>query len=423
MSTLCFFYCFLLGMTVSGQDIMVIEEMEFRGIEKLNLEFLYKLIDTEVGDTLNLATLDADETQLRRLTAVATTKREIIPINQHPNKVKLVIEITERRTWFPIFGIGGIQGNFFFLAGLSQYNLAGKNQTLSGQFLLNDGLPNGQIFYQNQRINGGKWGFSAEIKRSASQEPLFFEEATVEYQYTNLGVGLNGIYSFRPNRFLSGGFQLFQENYLKLGPGPISELPGPDEFQPLKWLTNVRYKQDEIRYDYFYQTGYKLSASLQWVITFGQSGYFTSLILEGNKYWRPSKKGNIATRVRFGISNNDTSPFVAFVLDSQFNLRGVGNRVDRGTAQVVINLEYRHTAFEFGSWSSQLVLFSDIGSWRDPGGRLKDLTNPTQFRHFAGGGIRIINKEFFLATLRIDYGVDLYDSSQRGFVLGMGQYF
>jgi len=195
------------------------------------------------------------------------------------------------------------------------------------------------------------------------------------------------------------------------------------ELRPLKWLTNARYEGNKINYDYFYLSGHQVNASLQWVITFGESQHFTSLILEGSKYWRPFRTSNVAARLRFGISNNDPSPFVPFVLDSQFNLRGVGNRVDRGTAQVVLNLEYRQTILAMGAWASQLVLFSDIGSWRDPGGKLEDLTDKDQFRHFAGVGIRIINNKFFLATLRLDYGVDLYDHQQRGFVLGMGQYF
>jgi len=418
-----YFYLLLLVTQVNGQTAQLIGQIEFQGIEKLNLEFLEQLITTQVGDTLDLKILADDEAQLRRLSAVATTQRQIIPIEKETNRVKIIYEITERRTWLPLIGIGGIKDNFWFLLGLSEFNVAGKNQTLSTQFLLNDGLANFQIYYQNRRIRGGKWGFSAEIKRVASQEPLFFPGETVDYRYANFGVGLAGIYSFSPNRHLSVGFQFFGEDYLKLGPGPLSDLPGPNRLKPLKWLSNARYEGNKINYDYFYLSGHQTNASLQWVITFGESNHFTSLILEASKFWRPFQTSNIAARLQFGISNNDPSPFVPFVLDSQFNLRGVGNRVDRGTAQVVLNLEYRQTLFAIGAWASQLVLFSDIGSWRDPGGELKDLADTDQFRHFAGLGIRIINNKFFLATLRLDYGVDIYDRQQRGFVLGMGQYF
>jgi len=420
LSLLCGLF---LSVNLTGQTVKIVEQIEFSGITKLNVNFLQQLLTTQVGDTLNQKILADDEAQLRRLSAVAITRHQIIPTEKDTNRVKVIFEITERRTWLPLLGIGGIKDNFWFLLGLSEFNLVGRNQTLSAHFLLNDGLPNFQVYYQNRLIKGSKWGFNAEIKRSASKEPLFFPEGTVRYRYTNFGAGLNGIYSFSPSRHLSAGFQFFEENYLKLGPGPLSDLPGPDRLTQLKWLTNVRYDGNKVNYDYFYLSGHRLNASLQWVITFGESRQFTSLILEGSKYWRPFQKGNLAARVKFGISNNDSSPFVAFVLDSQFNLRGVGNRVDRGTAQLILNLEYRQTVFSKGPWASQVILFSDAGTWRNPGGELSDLADPDQFRQFVGLGVRIINIKYFLATLRLDYGVDLYDRQQRGFVLGMGQYF
>ncbi|HMN91528.1 MAG TPA: hypothetical protein PKE68_16015, partial [Saprospiraceae bacterium] len=60
---------------------------------------------------------------------------------------------------------------------------------------------------------------------------------------------------------------------------------------------------------------------------------------------------------------------------------------------------------------------------RQPGGTLEDLVDANNFRHFAGGGIRLIYKKAWDAILRVDYGVDLYNVQERGFVLGVGQYF
>lgn len=128
-------------------------------------------------------------------------------------------------------------------------------------------------------------------------------------------------------------------------------------------------------------------------------------------------------RLKLGISTNNETPFAPFVADSHVNLRGVGNRIDRGTAQAVLNTEYRHTLYERGEWGAQIVIFSDLGTWRNPGGSLKDLWNPDQFREFVGGGFRLSYQKIYGAVLRIDYGVDLFNRAQRGFVLGLGQYF
>ena len=131
----------------------------------------------------------------------------------------------------------------------------------------------------------------------------------------------------------------------------------------------------------------------------------------------------IRDRLRIGIANNDNTPFAPFVADSYTNIRGIGNRIDRGTAQVVINAEYRRTLLENKKWGAQAVVFSDTGTWRNPGGQLKDLVNPDQFRQFLGGGFRLIYNKVYGAVLRVDYGVDIFNPSERGLVIGLGQYF
>jgi hypothetical protein len=58
------------------------------------------------------------------------------------------------------------------------------------------------------------------------------------------------------------------------------------------------------------------------------------------------KRFNWANRLRTGIATNDENPFAPFVLDSYLNIRGLGNRVDRGTGSIVINTEMRYTLFD-----------------------------------------------------------------------------
>ena len=96
------------------------------------------------------------------------------------------------------------------------------------------------------------------------------------------------------------------------------------------------------------------------------------------------------------------------MIDSQFNIRGSGNRIDRGTAAVILNIEYRHTVLEKKRYAIQAVGFSDIGNWRSPGGNLGELSGFDNYRHFAGVGFRIINKRAFDSMLRVDFGIDLY---------------
>ena len=151
--------------------------------------------------------------------------------------------------------------------------------------------------------------------------------------------------------------------------------------------------------------------------------WFNTLQFQGRKFARFGDKGNVAMRLRLAISTNNETPFAPFVVDSHVNLRGVGNRIDRGTGQVVFNVEYRQTVGDWKRWAAQLVAFSDLGTWRNPGGDFSDLYDSENFRHFIGGGFRIIYKKVFGAVLRVDYGFDIYNKNQNGIVIGLGQYF
>ena len=128
-------------------------------------------------------------------------------------------------------------------------------------------------------------------------------------------------------------------------------------------------------------------------------------------------------RFRVGLSTNRQTPFAPFVVSSHVNIRGVGNRINRGTGSLVLNVEYRHTIFDKGNFAGQLVGFSDAGTWRSAGGPLSDFVDPDLFRHFVGGGVRVIYKKAHNAMLRADYGLDIFNAGSRGLVLGLGQYF
>ena len=115
--------------------------------------------------------------------------------------------------------------------------------------------------------------------------------------------------------------------------------------------------------------------------------------------------------------------FAPFVIDSRLNIRGSGNRIDRGTGQVILNAEFRQSVFDVGNVAGQVVGFSDLGTWRNPGGDFADFVDRENFRHFIGLGVRLIYKRAFDAILRLDYGIDIYNSSQRGFVIWLWPIF
>ncbi|MTB49669.1 hypothetical protein [Lewinella sp. W8] len=330
-------------------------------------------------------------------------------------------DFTESRTLFPVVNLGGIQGNFYYQLGFRDSHWRGLGQELAANYQNNDGEHNFYFSLRNSAYRGSRWGYGIEFRRYAAIEPLYFPEGQVNYRYANLSLGLDLSYTFRPRQRLTVGLSTFTEDFLKTTQSPL----GPDRLRQRKYLVRFHHRIDQLDYH-----GARLSGSNHQSIgqlVFNPGGQPAFLIGWHDFRWFRllGQRGNLAARLRTGLSSNNDSPFAPFVLDSQINIRGSGNRIDRGTAQLILNLEYRHLVWADRQqrFSAQLVGFSDLGTWRNPGGDFRDLIERDNIRHFVGVGLRLISHQSNDTVIRLDFGRDVFDGRQRGFVAGFGQYF
>lgn len=392
----------------------------FKGLKRTQENYLIQFIHSRLNSFPTDSLLQADVQRLKNIASIGNARYLKDTTNQG---IQTIFEIEEVKTLLPILNFGGIKGNVWFQVGFSDINWQGKGQFLSAAYQNNDRRHSGNIYYKIPRINGTDWGFTVSLNKWSSREPLFFPEGTVNYDYDNNGLGLSAIRHVNLNRNIEIGGTYFIENYNKSDFQFLENTPGPEGLRQPKWLTKTLYTEDYLNYHSFYLSGLTWQALLQEVYNTLDKNWFHSFQLQLRYYARFGEKGNLATRLRLGIASNNNTPFAPFVADSHTNIRGIGNRIDRGTAQVVLNMEYRHTVFESKKWGAQIVSFSDTGTWRNPGGQLKDLFNSEKFRQFVGGGFRIIYRKIYGAVLRVDYGVDVFNKNQRGIVIGFGQYF
>ena len=184
------------------------------------------------------------------------------------------------------------------------------------------------------------------------------------------------------------------------------------------------YTFENLDYYYQYIDGFKSQFYGQYVTS--ENEYQNDFLVFWNDFFyykRLGDKGNWANRLRIGLSSNSNTPFAPFALDNNVNLRGVGILVDRGTGSIVWNTEYRHTLYEKKWFILQGNVFTDFGTWRNPGGELSDFVDNDNIRIYSGVGLRFINKKIFNAVFRIDYGYGLTQNASKGFVFGVGQYF
>jgi outer membrane protein assembly factor BamA len=332
-------------------------------------------------------------------------------------------DFEESRTIFPILNFGGIKGNTFYQIGFNDIHFRGRGQQLTASYQNNDGEHNYYLAFTNLAWRGSRWGYRLESRRYAAVEPVYFDEGSVNYRYANLSFGADLSYTFTPRNQLTFGLSTFNENYLKLE--DAEGLPGPADINLNKFLVKASHTLDRVDHFGERQQGSHHQTIVQLVRTIGGGKGFLIGWHDYRRYQKLGQRGNLAARLRAGISSNDRTPFAPFVLDSQVNIRGSGNRIDRGTAQLILNLEYRHNVWKDKKdrFAVQLVGFSDLGTWRNPGGRIGDIFQSENIRHFVGGGVRLISLKAHNAVLRLDYGVDTRNKSERGFVAGFGQYF
>ena len=363
--------------------------------------------------------LSQDLQALKNLYTVADASVTIDSV--YPGKINY--HIVEALTVFPIVSIGGIKDNLWFQVGIKQIHHFGRGIESSAVYGNIDGRNNIDLFFRNLNLNGSRWGLAVNALRWASTEPLFFGEGTVTYDYDINYLALLGSYQLSVNEFIEFGGAYFTEQYKKEENQTLSEPPGPDLLKQNKTLLKLSYNIDRKNHFSFYIDGFGNRFIAQSVYTLDDQSWFHIFINDITYLKKIGTRTNLASRLRVGLSTNRDTPFAPFVIDSRLNIRGSGNRIDRGTGQIILNAEIRRTIFDVGYFAGQAVLFSDMGTWRNPGGNLNDFVDRDNFRHFVGAGLRLIYKRAFNAMLRLDYGIDVYNSRQRGFVLGFGQYF
>ncbi|MEM7371599.1 MAG: BamA/TamA family outer membrane protein [Bacteroidota bacterium] len=420
MKTFVCFCCLAVSLLLNQGVARPLSAIHFEGLKKSKQSYLERYIQSRVGEEANVNTIKRDVQQLQNLSSIAQASFRLDTLAQGQ---VLVFEIEEAITIFPIVNFGGIRGNVWFQLGFKELNLQGKGQELALVYQNNDRRNNGNLFYKIPYLGKSQWGMSLSAVRWASVEPLYFGDEGVFYEYRNTSLGGTVIRSFQPTHKVEVGGNYFVEVYEKSTRHANEMTPGPERARQEKLLFKVVHQYNRISDHRLYLEGWDNTLNAQRIWNLDDQSTFDIILNDTRYFKRLGRQHTLAARLRLGISSNNDSPFAPFVLDSHVNIRGVGNRIDRGTAVAVLNMEYRHVLFELNQFACQAVGFSDFGTWRQPGGQLKDLQQKENLIFFAGGGLRVIYKRAHNAVFRIDYGFNILNGRGNGLVLGLGQYF
>ncbi len=412
-------------LTLSGlAQEKTITEVEVIGLKRTKLSFIEKIIEVNKGTVLDTVLIQRDIRRLKRLISIANATY-LVAKNNTDSTCKVTYMVEENLTLIPQVNIWTVNDKLSYSVGLYEYNLFGKNIKFGG-FYQDNGFDSYGVSFKAPYLFSKRLGIGINYQNWTSEEPLYFDDLVANYEYNNEFFEVMGRYQLTYKNSIELGANVFTENYNYLnGDNSVDTNSIPLSLEQDKSMLKFVYTHDNLKYDYYFLAGFKSILYFQSVAT---EGNFDDLFLIGWNdflyFKRLGLKGNFATRIRLGVATNKESPFAPFAVDNNLNIRGVGNTIDRGSASVVWNLEYRHTVIEKNWFVLQTNLFMDAGSWRNPGGSLSDIVDEDNFRVYAGGGLRFMHKKIYNAIFRIDYGYGLTEETNSGgIVIGIGQYF
>ena len=392
-----------------------ISEIKVEGLTRTKEDYIRQFILSQSGEQYDSMKIDKDRQRIANLEIMGTV---VVEQSTTLQGVLIIFRCREMINIIPIFALGKTAETFWYRVGLQDANMGGRGNKLIAYFQYYD---RHSIFlnYQLTRFRNRPWSYSGNFTRWATIEPLTINQTVVDYNYSNLTGGVSVIRHLGFRESIEIGLSGFQEYYTKLQ--DTQELEAIEQLKRRGVLIKVIGRSNHINYSSFYLQGFSTQFNTE-IIKRTEDPTLFFIVFNDFKYFhRIGSKGNLATRLKLGLSTNEDTPFAPFVLDSYLNIRGVGNRVDRGTGSIVTNVEYRQTFWDKRLFAAQAVAFLDFGTWRKPGGDFSDFTKTENMRAFGGMGLRAIYKRAFDTMLRIDYGYNYNKTG--GFVIGIGQYF
>jgi len=405
-----------------------IDELKITGLKRTKESFLRKIIKTKANTVYDSLIVANDIERLKRLPGIASASFTLN--KKEADNYLLTYAIVENFTIIPAVRIATANnGDFAFRLSVFEFNLLGNNQLIGG-FYERDVFNSYGVYYEHPFLFSNKLGLGFSYKDVTTQEPIFFDAGNQNYRFNNKSIEGKFLFSFDFNNEAELGVSYINEAYEFLGESStLGANPFSLQADKLNYRAQYTYVDIDIDYQYFDGVTNEFTAQYFQFLNGGDRSEeflndFLSLRNDFIYYKKIKNGGNWASRLRLAAAiGNEDSPFAPFTLDNQLNIRGVGNTVDRGTAAIVLNTEYRQTLLEKGWFVIQGNAFVDAGSWRNPGNDFSELFDGSSTRLYSGLGIRFIHKKIFNAVFRLDYGFGISNNSTNGLTFGIGQYF
>ena len=397
-----------------------INSLKFTGLQRTRPAFLNRLVKVKLGTTYDSLKVATDIARLNRLPGIAKASvQDSIGID---GRHHLTYDVVENFTIIPGLRISEANDeSFAFRVSLFEFNFLGRGQIIGG-FYQRDVFDSFGGYWEAPFLFTNKLGLGMNYIRLTTFEPIYYDDGAVNYNKQNNGGEVYGIYEIDFQNKVELGVKVYEESY-EFEDARIDS-NRPNNLRSDKVAIRGEHEFLKIDIDYQYFSGFANIFDGRYILG-GEGLLEEGAVLKNTTAYfkRVGEKGNWASRLQLGLASFNDSEFAPFTIDNQFNLRGAGNDIARGTAFTSINTEYRHTLLEKGWFVIQGNVFTDLGSWRSPRGTFDELASINNIQAYSGVGVRFIHKRIFNAVVRVDYGIGWGATKNNGVVFGIGQYF
>ncbi|GAB5565538.1 MAG: hypothetical protein Wins2KO_26010 [Winogradskyella sp.] len=414
----------LLGFSIISIEAQTVTEVEIEGNKRTRTNFLKRLAFVKEGSTIDTTRVASDERRFRLLPSVASASSNIEKLDD--GNYKVTYTVVENFAIIPGLNVSqDVNEDLAYRLSVFDFNMFGQNQIVGG-FYSRNVFDSYGLFWEAPNLITRKWGLGFNYQNNVLQEPIFLENNDdINFKSSNSAFEFRVFYEHNFNNRFELGLNIANLDYVYLDGSLPTSIPEQLELNRVSVVGEYEY--NNITNEFQYVEGFRSLFTFNTTVgASGDTDFLKNFFVGRNDFEyfkRIGSNGNWANRLRLGYATNTNSPFAAFALDNQLNIRGVGNVVDRGTASIVLNTEYRHTLFEKGWFALQGNAFIDAGTWQEPGGELSDLIEGNSASLYSGLGLRFIHKRIFNAVFRIDYGLGFGEKANNGIVFGIGQYF
>jgi len=402
------------------EELTQFDGVEFKGNKRTKANYLDKFFPMGI-DGISEKEVEQGMQWMRNLLLFSDVKLEHVD-SLGQKFAKIVVK--EKWTLLPVFNFDFGSDQSRFSLGFADYNFLGNASVLKGVVHRYD-FTSFELFFSNPHFIRNKWGAQFELSNYNTLEPVYFNDGNDAgvYRFEKWVSGLILNREWNNKHRLFWGAVFLDEKYIKQS----SESLGPDLLEFDKVLTKVFYENNSVNYNYHRVSGYRSFLAFETTTTIGNNSdlpdFFWKLVEDFRFYNKLSPNAYSAVRFVVGLSENSETPFPAFVQDSYVNVRGIGNRVQRGSFELGANIELRQTVLNRPAFVLEFVNFADFNAMRFAGRELSFDSLAENFQFYAGGGFRFHLNFLFQAILRLDVGFDMYrDNRQPQVLLGIGQF-